>query len=276
MANPKLSEIQSWLQWVVVHPEGVSMALAENDWLAPFPHCIEFIKSSDNFSKINRLQVYSNAYILRLRDVLAKDFPRTVELIGNERFEPLVEQFLSFYPSADFNIGEVGRHWPMFLDQHETLKSMPYLSALASVEWAVGTTYFSACLSPIDPDRLKIIPTDGWDQAKFTLDPTIRFMQSDWAIHKILDGDFRNDSQLPEIPKRQAQLIIHRTEENGIRVKPVSRTEFEILSFLNQGHSLSVVLDAVGVTGEGYLDNLKSWFSSWIRDGVIRRVSFEG
>lgn len=220
--------------------------------------------------------MYSNAYILRLREVLTKDFPRTIGLIGSSRFAPLVEQFLNVYPSADFNVGEIGRHWPKFLEQHDTLKSMPYLSALASVEWIVGTTYFSSCLPPIDFDSIKNIPADGWDQAKFTLDPTIRFMQCDWAINRILEDDFSNDSyQMPEIPKKQVQFIIHRTEENGIRVMPVSRTEFEILGFLHKDHSLGDALDAVRVIDKEDFNDLMSWFNGWIKGGIIRRAAFD-
>lgn len=277
MPSPKLSEIQTWLQWAVLHPDGVSSALEQNDPREPSPRCIEFIESTDQFSKTERLQIYSNAYILRLREVLAKDFPITARFIGNTHFPLIVEQYLNAYPPADFNIGEVARHWPKFLGVSGLSKSLPYISAVASIEWEIGTTYYSSCLPPIDPESLKKIPQDSWDRAKFILDPTIRFLETDWSVDRVWTHSLANGlSSVSELlEKRFTLIVIHRTEETGVQVKEVNRAQFEILKQMHAGQSLGSAIDAVNFDSSENLSDFMIWFRDWVEAGIIRKVSLK-
>lgn len=268
--KPTLSEIQTWLYWVFAHPEGVKSALEEKGSKEPNPRCLDYISDTPDFSKLERLQIYSNAYILRLREVLTKDFPITFKLVGESRFPIIVEQYLNEYPSLSFNISEVGRWFPLFLSRHSLSTSLPYLSDLASFEWLIGTTYFSVCLPPLNSESLSELSAEAWEKARLTINPTIRFFETKWPLNVIWESHHKNPNDpLPDLGKAPSILLVHRFEESGVGVKPLNTTQLEILKRLQEGKTLGEACDVFFSDGDDP-NELMGWFRDWVETGLFR------
>src|SRR3990167_9902610 len=88
-----------------------------------------------NMSVRDRLHVYRNAYYLRLTEVLENDFPVLCEIMGEEPFAALAQDYLDAYPSHHFSVQKVGRHLPKFLKN--TTDCDPCYAELAAFEWAI-------------------------------------------------------------------------------------------------------------------------------------------
>jgi len=103
---PSLYEVQR-LFWesVAVQPGQDSIA----------PAFVRLVQGFDDSDRKTRIWVYSNAYYLRLRDVLREDFPRVAALLGRERFEDVVSGYLEVFPSKQPSVRHLGRALAEFL-----------------------------------------------------------------------------------------------------------------------------------------------------------------
>ena len=57
-----------------------------------------------------RLEVYFNAYRIRLIDVLKADYPKLRLYMGDEEFEKLSLAYLKAFPSEHFSVRYLGQH----------------------------------------------------------------------------------------------------------------------------------------------------------------------
>ena len=125
MPTPSLHEVQR-LFWesVAVRPGRDSIA----------PALVRLVRGADDNDRKTRIRVYSDAYYLRLRDVLREDFPRLASLLGSERFDDVVSEYLEVFPSKQPSVRHLGRVLTEFLRRRQDVPKC--LADLAELEWA--------------------------------------------------------------------------------------------------------------------------------------------
>src|SRR5512143_445601 len=80
------------------------------------PALIEFVEAGTGLSADNRIGVYADAYFLRLRGVLAEDFPTVAKVLGHERFDSLARDYLRAFPSVHPSVRHFGRSMAVFIE----------------------------------------------------------------------------------------------------------------------------------------------------------------
>ncbi|MGI9330937.1 MAG: HvfC/BufC N-terminal domain-containing protein, partial [Gammaproteobacteria bacterium] len=73
------------------------------------------IVGDEKADSATRLQVYFQAYRLRLIDVLQNDFEGLHALLGDEAFSRMVQAYLEEHPSRHPSVRWFGQHLPAFL-----------------------------------------------------------------------------------------------------------------------------------------------------------------
>jgi len=112
-------------------------------------------ESARGLSARQRLDIYYNAYRLRLVDVLLDTFEHTAIYLGDDWFNQLAMDFVQLHPSTCKNIGLYGRGFPGFLV--EQLPEDKEVSELATMDWKLRRAF------------------DGADSAVMTLDDLQHF-----------------------------------------------------------------------------------------------------
>ena len=69
-----LAHLQSWLRWVITHPNGVRPALQNANGQEPQPRALEAIVEAPPLDRLSRLDIYAEGYFARLVEVLTSDF----------------------------------------------------------------------------------------------------------------------------------------------------------------------------------------------------------
>jgi hypothetical protein len=90
------------------------------------------VRGADDNDRKTRISVYSDAYYLRLRDVLREDFPKVTALLG-DRFDEVVRGYLETFPSEQPSVRHLGRALAEFLQSREDIPKC--LADLAELEW---------------------------------------------------------------------------------------------------------------------------------------------
>ena len=145
MPVPCLHEVQR-LFWesIAVQPGRDSVA----------PAFVPLVRGCDESERKTRIRVYSDAYYLRLRDVLREDFPRVAALLGPERFEDAASGYLEVFPSTEPSVRHLGRALAEFLRGREEIPKC--LADLAQLEWARVEVFDAPRCRVGDNRRLRI------------------------------------------------------------------------------------------------------------------------
>lgn len=121
-----------------------------------------------------RMDVYRDAYYLRLIDILAMDYSVLKEWVGEETFSELASDYIDAYPSNQFSIRIFGRHFSKFLATHAT--AAPILKELATFEWKIAEVLDAADAPHITFEDVTKIPPESWGEMEFVLHPSIQIV----------------------------------------------------------------------------------------------------
>ncbi|MBI3544224.1 MAG: putative DNA-binding domain-containing protein [Deltaproteobacteria bacterium] len=269
-SQPSLAELQSWLRWVIVDPMGVEDALEHREG-EPRPRCLEAIAENGPLSRLERLDVYAEAYYARLLECLEQDFPALKRVLGDDIFRGLVAHYLDAHPSTSFTAAELGKELPGFIASWELAQSLPYLADLARFEWAHVAAFFAAEWPAFDLERFRALGESEWPGVKLSLDPSVHLIESDWNV----DDVWEDDKQPAEEGRRY--LVVYRAALRS-RAEKVSELEFRVLQLLAEGCALGEVCEKIelALDVDAEMPPLMDWFRGWIESGVVRGFSVNG
>src|SRR6266851_5575279 len=191
---PSLHEVQR-LFWesIAIRPGQDSIA----------PAFVRLVRGCDDSDRKTRIRVYSDAYYLRLRDVLREDFPRVAALLGPERFEDAASGYLEVFPSEQPSVRHLGRSLAEFLRRREDIPKC--LADLAELEWARVEVFDAPDAECATIEELAIIPPDAWPALRFSTIPAIQTLRLQYSAHQLW-----SHSQSLEVPAAETSLRIWR------------------------------------------------------------------
>lgn len=159
---------------------------------------------NDNFIT-ERLAIYSDAYVLRLQEILATDFPGLKALTGDELFESLTQTYLSVYPSTYANARYLGENLAKFLATDKDYQTKLELMEMAQFEWALGMAEDAADANLLTPNDLAEIPEEAWPELTFRLHPSVQFLTLDFNIPALWQAAVSR-KKLPKLKSVKSQI----------------------------------------------------------------------
>ncbi|MES2768023.1 MAG: DNA-binding domain-containing protein [Bdellovibrionota bacterium] len=130
------------------------------------------LRETAQFSKLQRLKVYQNAYFLRIEESLEEDFPETFELIKKTKgdLRSQLRKFLKENPSKFNNLGEYSQSFPLFFD----VKNERDLYESANFEWKKCITFAAHHKIPVDISTLSQYSEEEILTLKMELHPAVQ------------------------------------------------------------------------------------------------------
>lgn len=116
-------------------------------------------ESARGLSARNRLDIYYNAYRLRLIDVLMDTFEHSAIYLGDDWFNQLAANYVQSHHSTYTNIGLYGKEFPDFLA--EQLPDDGEVSELALMDWKLRRAFDGADSSVMTQDDLQQLASEG-------------------------------------------------------------------------------------------------------------------
>ncbi len=145
-----------------------------------------------------RLDIYANAYRLRLIEALQDTFPALHTLLGDEDFFNLGIQYLTAWPSEHFSLRYFGHRMSDFLTTAEDFREQPVLAEMAQFEWLLRAAFDAADEQVLVPDILQQIDPQLWPVVQFSFHPGV----------KRLDLNFNTPQLWQAIDKEQPPLDV--------------------------------------------------------------------
>ena len=124
-----------------------------------------------------RLDIYRDAYYLRLLEALQHDYPVLSALLGDEQFDQLGRCYIDQFPSNFRSIRWYGQQLADFLQQN---KHQDWLIEMAHFEWLLTESFDAADSKIVIVDEVAGIPHNQWPEMRFKLHPSLRELSLSW------------------------------------------------------------------------------------------------
>jgi len=193
-----------------------------------------------------RLNIYRNTLIGTLTTALRLSFPAVHHLVGAEFFERAARIFMEAQPPRSAYLNDYGEAFPGFLSGFAPAASVPYLSDVARLEWAVNRALHAIDVGPLDLSALSALDPADQSRIAFVPHPSIGLVEADYPVDAIwravLDQD---DDALAKIDLQSGpvRLLVAR-RQGGIEVTRCSEPAWRFASALFASRPLEEAVDA--------------------------------
>ncbi len=136
---------------------------------------------SDGVNATARLEVYRNAFYMRLQDALAHDFPALLATAGEANFGRLTARYLRDRRSQRPSLRWLGEGLAKWL----RARGEPALADLAELERATLSAFDAEDAAPLTGEAFAAIPPERWPGLRLELHPTVSLLAVGANVHEV-------------------------------------------------------------------------------------------
>ena len=257
MPAPSLHEVQR-LFW-----ESVAVQPGQDSIVPAF---VRLVHGFDDSDRKTRIRVYSDAYYLRLRDVLREDFPRVAALLGPERFEDAARGYLEVFPSKQPSVRHLGRALAEFLRRREDIPKC--LADLAQLEWARVEVFDAPDAESATIGDFVSVPPDAWPALRFSTIPALQTLRAQYPVHQLWSGD-----ECLDVAAANTSIRVWRANDCRVFHAPMDELESAALRKMISGEPFAAICETFAdLPAAEAAEEATALLARWIEDGIIRRV----
>lgn len=271
--SDELRDTQRWFLGALLGGEAVDRAPVD-----------ALITASDRLEPGARLQVYTDAYWLRLVECLGDQFPACKRLIGDEAFDAMAAAYLRDHPSTSYTLDALGDRFGEWLDATRPADDPDWARVLAEVarlELTIGGVFDGPGVEEqptLDGRALEGVDPDAFWQATLTAAPCVRTLTFSFPVNALYTAlraqDIAGSSAIPD--PRPQHIVLYRRDW-VVRRYEASAAETALLEQLIGGRPVGVGIEAALATGGVHADALgealHGWFADWVRLGFFLELT---
>ncbi|QEE30375.1 DUF2063 domain-containing protein [Terriglobus albidus] len=218
-----------------------------------------YIRPNSELTSFERLEIYNRQYWFRVISAVSEDYPALRALLGDERFDALVLEYLKQRPSTSWTLRDLSADLPQFLERHSAFASEQHRLAvdIARLEWAYVEAFDGAELEPLTSDELAQLGPES----SLALQPHLRLLAVDYPVDEFVLAVKKPEekavnsgaaqlrqtivtSTLPEMAPERRYLAVHRYDD-VVYYRTLEESEFRLLAALQEGKTIAEALEVV-------------------------------
>jgi hypothetical protein len=240
--------------------------------LGKHQHILNSVVGNQVCSKEERIQVYQNAYLLRLQEALEIDYPMLAKLMGENKFDHYSQDYVLNNPSNYRSIRWFGRDFSDYLKTVQNPERL-FWSELAKFEEALNTAFDAKDTESITESTLQNIPPDKWAGMTFEFHASVMMIDFTWNAPTAWKAAQQNRKAKPKKYKKSQTYLIWRHD-----LEPCFHK-------LNVGEAWALATAQQKIPFAELCEGLSTWASqdklilyaagllkSWIHRGLITRL----
>lgn len=216
------------------------------------------------------LRAYRRNVIGTLSAAVIASYPVVGRIVGERFLAAAARAYAQDVPSTQGDLNAYGDAFDRFLEGFEPARGLPYLPAVAHLEWCVQELRAAAETAPRDLAPLAAIAPQDWGALRFMLDPAHALLHSRWPLARIwqinqpgYEGSFELD------PDGAECVLLHR-RDTRVAVEAIGRGEFQLLRALGNGHTLEAAADTALAADPAF--DLSTVLARRLHDGLVIRI----
>lgn len=223
--------------------------------------------------------IYRNNHRHAYTTVLRETFPVVEQLVGEAFFKAMALEYLRSNPPASRVIRTYGKNFPQFIAGFEPAGTLPFLANVARIEFSRLQIFHQQASPGMDPLLISQRLGENLDHIHFILSPALALIRTEdgaisiWRHHH--QAINTGEQKRLRLKPAKEHLAFSRPD---IRIldTPLDQDQFEILSALQDGQSLSSALECASADWLGTPSNLNEFFKLIIDHHWITDIEKEG
>lgn len=227
------------------------------------------------FPRKERLQIYHQAYRLRLIDALRNDYPALESYLGEDDFVVLANEFIATNPSHHPSLRWFGENLPAFLRAHDHWQTHIHIVELAEFEWAQTMAFDAADISLTTLDDVRALQPEQWMTMQLEFHPSLQRLSCYSNAPKLWSSLIKDETEIPiEISDRTQEWLVWR-EDLQVIYRPLDTTEAWALDNFLQHKNFA---DTCGGLCEWFVEEqvpmqAAQYLQQWILSGLIAKIN---
>uniref|UniRef100_B0SUK9 Putative DNA-binding domain-containing protein n=1 Tax=Caulobacter sp. (strain K31) TaxID=366602 RepID=B0SUK9_CAUSK len=211
------------------------------------------------------LAVYRNTIAKGCVDALAANFPTVASLVGDDWFRAAAALFAAAHPPASAALLAYGEAFPDWLAAFPPAGDLPYLPAMAWIDWRWTTALFAAEAKPLTAESFAL-PPEVLAAARPRLHPSLSFAWFDVGLPGLWLAAREPDPGEMQLLEEPQGLLIVRPAET-VASRRLDAAGFAFLTAARDGATLGEAITAAALADPAA--DLPALFAALIADGVF-------
>jgi hypothetical protein len=246
--QPSLAELQRALAARILAGEGSGL----DAW----------IRVPSEADSAARVAVYVQGYPARIREALRETFPAMAHILGDGSFAAFADRYARELPSDTRNLNLVGADLPAYLESDRVSDALPFLPALAELEWAVDRCFHADLLRAFDPSTCSGWSLDDWERVKIGFQPGLALVCAPWPLRELRETYRCERSEIDvDVVDRCDQVLVYRRGFDVV-VESIGAAEAAAVAALRSGELLGEVIAQLAASG-AEPESVVGYFSRW-------------
>ncbi len=231
---------------------------------------IERIESTTRRSGGQRMVLYSNAYILRLKEALSTDYERLHSYLGDELFDSLMEHYIEGYPSQHPSLRYFGQHMVEFLEQNDPFKSLPEVTEIARIEQAFANSFDAADCSYVSLEQLAELDHSSWATLTLRFHDAVQLLPQRYNSFQIWQA-LANEETPPQKTSDDTIWLIWRRQDLISNYRTLEDAELAALTLMISGGDFAEMCEVLLEHFDEQQTPMQavSFMKQWIHDQMV-------
>ncbi len=225
--------------------------------------------SKHGLTSKRRLEIYHNAYRIRLIGVLHDTFEHTASYIGDEWFERLAASYIEANTSEQSNIGLYGQGFPEHLS--EMLEHDQEVAELAHMDWTLRRAFDGPNADVLTREVLEQLAANGVSIEKFSPVPTLKLCSHRYNTLDIWHA-INQEEMPPEVVTLDEPLhVLTWRKGHSPHFRSASVMESSALNYLCEGSELESIGEALSADfpETDIVNEFGLMISRWLDDELL-------
>jgi hypothetical protein len=214
----------------------------------------------------HRYALYRGNLSATWNKTLASAYPVIAQLVGEEFFGGLSQEYGRAHPSASGDLNEFGSQFAAFLAAFPHTASLPYLPDMARLEWAMHRAHYASDAPAMTSSDLSAIAPDQLEECHLPLRPAVSVIASEWSVVPLWLAHQPGGPPFPDEMAAASYGLIARPRWK-IALVPLSRASHAVLAVLHGGGSFGAALDAAFEIDEEF--DVAAQLRQWLEYAVF-------
>lgn len=238
------------------------------------PSASDLTLETPRFSRQERLQIYHEAYRLRLIDALRNDYPALESYIGENDFVAIAEEFITTNPSHHPSLRWFGEKLSAFLSTHSFWQTHIHVVELAEFEWAQTMAFDAADISIATLDDVRTLQPEQWMTMQLEFHPSLQRLSCYSNAPILWNSLIKDETAIAVEISGEAQEWLVWREDLQVVYRTLDKSESWALDNFLQQQNFSDVCSGLceWFAEEQVPMQAAQYLQQWIRGGLIVRI----
>lgn len=231
---------------------------------------------------VQRMQIYANGYVLRLRETIDTDHELLGIYLGDDLFDKMVEGYVRAHPSTYRSLRQFADALPEYLAKDEFFGQYPLISELAAFERRLISAFDAADSELAGFSELQAIPPQQWPAICFRFHASVQIFRC--QTNAVETWQALKQKQTPPQPEMPADVqsgvgalrtwLIWRGHERLTEFMSLSPSQHALLLGFLEGNNFSEQCESMleWFTAEEAPMQVLQALQAWFQMGIIRNI----